>query len=417
MPSFCIPIHVPILVDGEQTYAASSWMRALELLRDSFAGHFDRFILVSPSQQITQDAPVMEPIGTDDGFDVRLPIPVEGSKRLYWLQGDRKRWRHEVARALDDSEFANTVMDHLYRPLSCDAAHLALKKPVTTAFFMDTDTVVQARDLIASGVERGGPDKRLYIWKYDRVVRHLVSQSDLTFLKGRALFDRYAPISKMPKMFQDTSYSLKDVVSEETVEARIAARDATTPLRFVYCGRLVKRKGLNHSIDIVARARAMGADVTLDIIGMGNQSDALKAQVAALGLEEAVRFLGEFPYDRDLINRLAAYDGLLFTPLSEDTPRMIFDGYAAGLPLVGYDIPYVLERAAEEGATHVLPGGQIEAAAAEIAGLAGQPDRIAALGRAALKAAHQNAVEVWYQRRAEWSLEAHAKAQAARRAS
>lgn len=414
MPSFCIPIHVPIHVDGDRTYASSQWLRALELLRDSFAGQFDRFILVSPSQQLPQDATVMEPIGDGDGFDVRLPIPTEGSKLRYWLQGDRKRWCDAVGRALDESEIANTVIDHLYRPMSRDASHIALKKPVTTAFFMDTDTVVQARDLIASGVERGGPDKRLYIWKYDRAVRHLVSHSDLTFLKGRALFDRYASISKVPKMFQDTSYSLKDIVPDTAVEARIAARDGTTPLRLVYCGRLVKRKGCDHSIDIVARARAMGANVTLDFIGMGDQNSALKTQVSALGLEGAVNFLGEFPYDRELINRLSAYDGLLFTPLSEDTPRMIFDGYAAGLPLIGYDIPYVLERAAEENAAHVLPAGNIEASATKIATLAGQSDRIAALGHAALQAAHQNAVEVWYQRRAEWTLEVHAKAQAGR---
>ncbi|MEL6420210.1 MAG: glycosyltransferase, partial [Pseudomonadota bacterium] len=318
-----------------------------------------------------------------------------------------ERQGRDVARALSEAQIAHTGLGDLYRPINKDALDAALARPVTTVFVRDTDEVTKFRNLIASGLMRNGPDRVLYLRMYERVLHRAVAKADLTMLKGRALYDRYAPVSGNPRMIQDTSYRSSEIVAQQIVEARLAARGPGAALRLVYCGRLVARKGLDHSIDIVAQARAQGANVTFDLIGNGEERDRLEAQVARAGLQESVRFLGEKSYGPDLLRTLADYDALLFTPLSEDTPRMIFDGYAAGLPLIGYDIPYVQERAQTEKAALLLPSGDQAGAAARLAQVAGDPGQLATLTRAAHQAAHANATDVWYKQRADWTLEAH----------
>jgi glycosyltransferase involved in cell wall biosynthesis len=110
-----------------------------------------------------------------------------------------------------------------------------------------------------------------------------------------------------------------------------------------------------------------------------------------------------------LIADLAGYDALFFTPTAEDTPRMIFDGYAAGLPLIGYGIDYVRERAQEDGAARAVPAGDAAAAAALLCQLDRDRESLAALALRAHEAARYHAADAWYRRRAEWTYEAAAQ--------
>src|SRR6202041_1935092 len=157
--------------------------------------------------------------------------------------------------------------------------------------------------------------------------------ADLSLLKGSSLIKRYGRFAKNAREFHDTSFSLADIVDKEKLERRLATLNQPRALRLVYCGRLTARKGIDRSLQILAGAKTCGADIQFDIIGDGAERQRLESLAQSLGIAERVRFCGSVPYDGDLLKRLAEYDGLLFTPTAEDTPRMIFDGYATGLPL------------------------------------------------------------------------------------
>jgi glycosyltransferase involved in cell wall biosynthesis len=146
--------------------------------------------------------------------------------------------------------------------------------------------------------------------------------------------------------------------------------------------------------------------VEFDVIGDGTERQGLESLAQSAGIGQRVRFLGSLPYDAALLKRLAGYDGLLFTPTAEDTPRMIFDGYAAGLPLVAFNIGYVQERHEQEHATFLMPREQIEESAAGLARLCRNPGQLAELSRSARAAAEYHSAENWYRRRAEWTIEA-----------
>jgi glycosyltransferase involved in cell wall biosynthesis len=201
-------------------------------------------------------------------------------------------------------------------------------------------------------------------------------------------------------------YTAADVVSEQVVESRIATLDGDRPIRLVYCGRLVRRKGVHVSVAMIGRAVEKGARVEFDVIGDGPEEQALREQARQLGLEGRVRFLGSFPYGPDLMRRLRDYDLLLFTPEEEDTPRMLYDGYAAGLPVLGTAIQFVRHRAATDRAAVMFAVGDAEAGAEELARLDRDRSALAPLVRRARSAGLDHSSENWFRRRREWTLEA-----------
>jgi len=269
--------------------------------------------------------------------------------------------------------------------------------------------VLQVEELTAGKPLKARLEARAYCELYERSVRFGVARASLSLLKGRALHARYGRYAKNAKNFHDTSYLTNEVVPQARVEQRIAELlRGDGPVRLIYCGRLEARKGLDESIDIVMRARSAGARVTLDIIGDGAERSALERQATNLGAGDAIKFLGKRVYGPELLSDLASYDALFFTPIAEDTPRMIFDGYAAGLPLLGYGIEYVREREAEDGAARSVAARDPAAAAALLCAMDRDREQLAKLARRAHEAALYHAADAWYRRRAEWTYEAAA---------
>lgn len=101
-----------------------------------------------------------------------------------------------------------------------------------------------------------------------------------------------------------------------------------------YVGEFRKIKGADLLIDAVARLRAEGRSTTLTLGGDGEESDALRAQVSQLGLEQAVRFSGH----------VKARDGfargrLLVVPSRGDSmPYVVIEAAAAGVPMVAANV-------------------------------------------------------------------------------
>jgi glycosyltransferase involved in cell wall biosynthesis len=405
---YLVPIQVPIYLDGDRKLVTTEWHRSLVLLRDSFGGRFGEITVAAPSlPALTASAEqtLIEVPDSADGLKLLPSFDKRCRARRFWLH-DRARWQADLASLAGRAQVVHAGVDDVYRPIAFEGFRVGLRHGKPTVFVQDTDNVVQQRQLFADH----GPAQRakvaVYVWIYERMCRWGVARADLSLLKGASLIRRYGRFAKNAREFHDTSFSLADIVSKEQLERRLATLGEARSLRLVYCGRLTPRKGLDRSLNILARAKSLGAAVEFDIIGDGTERKRLQSLAEALGLAEQVRFHGSVPYDGHLLKRLAQYDALLFTPTAEDTPRMIFDGYAAGLPLVAFDIDYVRERHAQEHATHPMPRDRIDESAAAVAELSRNRNLLTELSRTARAAADYHSAENWYRRRAEWTIEA-----------
>jgi len=201
-------------------------------------------------------------------------------------------------------------------------------------------------------------------------------------------------------------YREADVIPEDALETRLASLSEGRALRLGYFGRFVERKGLADSLRILATARGRGVDAIYHLIGGGSQREALERLAAELGVAEAVVFEGEVEYGPQLHEKVRTLDALLFTPTEEDTPRMVYDAYAAGLPLLTSDIFFLRRRADRDGASVVFPVGAVERGADALEALAHDRARLEGLAWSAREAGLRHSVDRWFGERLAWTIEA-----------
>lgn len=153
--------------------------------------------------------------------------------------------------------------------------------------------------------------------------------------------------------------------------------------RVVTAGRLIPSKGVDRVLDAFAEVLRHHPAATLDILGDGPERAALGARARQLGLEPRVRFLGHRPHAEVMraLNEAEVFLFLSHKP-SERLPNVVKEAMACGCACVSSPTPGMdeLVRGPDEGV--VLHAA--EAAAAEaVTRLLAEPERRAAMGRAA----------------------------------
>lgn len=120
-------------------------------------------------------------------------------------------------------------------------------------------------------------------------------------------------------------------------EARRALRIPDDAPVLVSVGGLVERKGFHRVIDCLPRLREQMPGLRLLIVGgpspEGDMSQALRSQVARLGLEGCVTFVGHMPPD-SLRLPLCAADVFVLATANEGWANVFLEAMACGLPVV-----------------------------------------------------------------------------------
>ncbi len=106
--------------------------------------------------------------------------------------------------------------------------------------------------------------------------------------------------------------------------------------QLLYVGRFDAAKGIGVLLQALGRLRRRRGDFALTLVG-GNANTGTGAQfleeVAALGLQQQVRFLGEVPWS-EMPRLMAAADLFVLPSFSEGLPGVLLEAMACGLPLL-----------------------------------------------------------------------------------
>ena len=146
-------------------------------------------------------------------------------------------------------------------------------------------------------------------------------------------------------------------------------------------GALIPGKGQRFLVQALQIVRETVSDARLVLVGDGSDRANLETLAADLGVRDAVIFTGMYTDDMLALN--TSFDVVAFSSLREGLPYAILEGMAAGRPIVATRVGGIPEQI-EDGLSGLLvPPGDAVAMARGLVALLTDPERAAALGRAA----------------------------------
>jgi glycosyltransferase involved in cell wall biosynthesis len=163
---------------------------------------------------------------------------------------------------------------------------------------------------------------------YSRLERALMDRTDLFLFESAFARDTYQRMIGTPKGLVRCVFN---GVTADEFDPVVKAEDATD---IVYVGEFRHIKGADLLVDAVARLRSDGRPVTLTLAGDGEETEAIKAQIARLGLGEAVRLIGHVKARYGF-----SKGSLLVVPSRGDSmPYVVIEAAAAGIPMVAANV-------------------------------------------------------------------------------
>jgi len=178
--------------------------------------------------------------------------------------------------------------------------------------------------------------KRLLFAAYtafeERAIRRM-ARASLTFANGAGLAEKHRRQGAAVVETKTTTIAADEINTRpDTCQA--------SSIRLLTVSRIDPRKGLSCLPDAIARLRAAGRDVSLDIVGPAvgqtgeDERRAIERAAADLGVSDRVRCTGPIPLDR-LMPLYRQYDlFVLPTGPGEGIPRVLLEAMAGGLPVI-----------------------------------------------------------------------------------
>ena len=151
--------------------------------------------------------------------------------------------------------------------------------------------------------------------------------------------------------------------------------------------RLDDQKGHRHLIDAMGILASRRPNLVTLIAGDGPLEQSLRAQCAALGITDRVRFLG---YRRDVAELFEAADVVVLPSLYEGLPLVAIEALAAGRPMVATEVDGTPEVVIHERTGLLVPPANPVAMAAAIERLLDDPALAARLASEGRKFVQEN---------------------------
>ena len=134
-------------------------------------------------------------------------------------------------------------------------------------------------------------------------------------------------------------------IDEENIISEADAREiwhkklssSTKELKVLFAGRLVCSKGVLVLLEAMKVLDKENIPVKLDILGEGDLLRECEKASQSLQNSTNIRMLGTLPYSCELFELLRDYHAVVIPSISDEQPRIVYDAYSQGVPLLASD--------------------------------------------------------------------------------
>lgn len=152
----------------------------------------------------------------------------------------------------------------------------------------------------------------------------------------------------------------EQIVGRNELETRLRARHPGSSLVVGFAGRLVFEKGVQVLLDALRRMEP-GVSISVRVLGEGVLEDDMRRFEPPSGCDVALKFLGVIEYGEQFYREIDGWDVAVVPSLSVEQPRIVYDAFARGVPVIASDTPALHECVREGTDGFLFPVGDSEA--------------------------------------------------------
>lgn len=203
--------------------------------------------------------------------------------------------------------------------------------------------------------------------------------------------------------WSDVNLPANAIVNDNKLQERFASLNGAVggqrPFRICHIGTMAALyKAQDVLMEAISICRAKGLDIHLVLLGDGKYRQYFVEKAKALGLSSHVKFLGQLPAGRAVINQLDAADLFVFPSLTEAQGKVLIEAMARGLPCLASKVGGIPELLADED---LVAPGDATALAAKIESVLNEPNRVMQMSRRNLQTAQRYRLDILNERRVE----------------
>jgi len=240
----------------------------------------------------------------------------------------------------------------------------------------------------------------VWLWRTERIRRAMLPRAAGLQCSGTPTHETYRGLCRDTLLFFDNRVRADEVISDDTLSARLEALRRGQPLRLVFGGRLMAMKGV---MDLPRVARGLmqaGIPFRFDIFGTGPLKDTLQDRIRAEGLQDRMALRGSLDFRTGWIPYLRENADLFICCHTQGDPSSTYpEVMSCGVPIAGYANEAFMGIVKHSGSGWTVPISDAGALADLVAGLDADRSRIAEAARTARAFARNHTVETTFANR------------------
>jgi glycosyltransferase involved in cell wall biosynthesis len=189
----------------------------------------------------------------------------------------------------------------------------------------------------------------------ERLNRKCVQKADLRFFTSRAYLEEFLPLNSPHAYVSPATWIDRHTILDYET-ALLDWANKKGPVRLLFVGRLTQEKGLTFFLEATHKL-SRSTDVSISVIGDGPLKSACIE-------ENNVCLLEPISYGRNFFDLLRQFDAVVVPSVSHEQPRIIFDAFSQGIPVLGSDTGGIRELVQDRINGRLFPPASSDAIAA-----------------------------------------------------
>ncbi|MFP5268837.1 glycosyltransferase [Coleofasciculus sp.] len=183
----------------------------------------------------------------------------------------------------------------------------------------------------------------------------IIKNCALGLWQGGDCYAAYASFCDNSHLIYDIHLKASDNINDRELGEKVELVANEPIIRICYAGRIDPMKAPLDWVQAIGMARQLGVNLHATWIGDGKLLDEMKALIGHLGLNSCIELVG-FEPDRDkLLKRIRESHLMLFTHVTQESPRCLIESLVCGTPIIGYQSKYSEELIKEYGGGILVP--------------------------------------------------------------